>query len=128
MKRQEILEKLLSTELNQSKTGKLVEVINVLQLLKFNNKEFLIEAYNSILKRDPDLEGLQENLRLMKRGKSKEYILYCIATSQEAQSASHKLTGMNKLHFLMKLSLQKRTLIQRFTLSLLRIVFILLPV
>lgn len=95
--KQQLVENLLNHELNLSKNKKSEKIIYVLDLLAYNNERFIVELYRNLLDREPDPEGYRLYLNLLKEGKTKEYIIYSLVESPEAQKANVEIKGLKNL-------------------------------
>ncbi len=73
------------------------KVINVNDLLRLDGEQFIKEIYKNILLREPDAAGLDNYLKLIKKGVSKETILHTIATSAEASGKHAMVAGLESL-------------------------------
>ncbi len=68
---------------------------------KYHDKEFIINIYRAILKREPDSKGLNRYLNLLRDGhKSKMEIITMIRASKEGRFRGVKLLGFYKRLFL----------------------------
>lgn len=97
--KQELVESLLNYELNLSKNKRSEKIIHIIDLLAYgyNNKQFIKELYRNILEREPDSEGYNLYLNLLRAGKTKEYLLYSFIKSPEAQKINIEIRGLEKL-------------------------------
>ncbi len=71
-------------------------------LFIFNDDAFIIESYKAILNRPPDRKGLKNNLKLLKNGIPKSYILYSIIKSREGKSHVENAIIKGKLKLALK--------------------------
>ena len=76
--KQRLIENFLSYELRLSENKKSEKVINITDLLVFDDKRFIAELYRKLLEREPDPEGYDLYLNLLKNGKTKEFIILFI--------------------------------------------------
>lgn len=77
----------------------LSEIIYPQDFFKFEGEDFIREVYVSILDREPDENGLKQNLYLLKTGFPKSFILYHIISSREAKFhvKNKRIAELNKL-------------------------------
>lgn len=66
------------------------------EILSFNGEKFIEAVYRNVLRREPDVQGFNDNLNLLFKGFSKEFILCMIATSPEAKRKKVKIFGRYK--------------------------------
>ncbi len=71
--------------------------IYIKKLLEYNGDQFITEVYRNILRRNPDPNGFSYFKKLLTNGTSKEFILYSIITSDEANKINLKLIGLEKI-------------------------------
>ena len=62
-----------------------MKTINIKKLLKYDGDKFITEIYRNVLERNPDQKGFSYFKDLLDNGTSKEFILYSIVMSEEAQ-------------------------------------------
>lgn len=95
--RQQLVENFLNYELDLSKNKKSEKIIYILDLLAYKDEQFIIELYRNLLEREPDSEGYNHYLNLLRAGKTKEYLLYSFIKSPEAQKIDVEIKGLKNL-------------------------------
>lgn len=99
--KQQLVEDFLNYELNLSKSKKLRKVIYVFDLIARDDKEFITELYRNILEREPDPEGYNHYLNLLRTNKiTKKSLLYSFIKSPEAQKIDVEIKGLKMLRCL----------------------------
>ena len=81
---------------NNSKDQIMPEIQNIYQLLELNSEEFVIAAYQILLGRAVDPEGLQYYLKRLSQGYGKETVIDQIMRSSEAFDRKTNIPSMNK--------------------------------
>lgn len=95
----QIFKKLIPSKLKYQKG------YNVKSLLKYEDKYFIINAYRAILGRDPDGNGLANNLdNLRNYGKDKIDILMGLRNSQEGRIKDTCIYGLKRKYFIHRIN------------------------
>jgi len=63
-------------------------------LLKFNDREFILVAYLAVLRRPADMKGLEDYLRTLRAGRLKASILGSLKCSTEGRRAAVQIKGL----------------------------------
>lgn len=71
---------------------------NISELLALTDRDFIIEAYNNILGREPDPHGMQFYMDMLANGGDKKNIVIQLGTSKEAHDKhSDQISGLKEL-------------------------------
>ena len=74
-----------------------MKTIYIRKLLKYNGDKFITEVYRNVLGRNPDSNGFSYFKNLLTNGTSKEFILYLIVTSEEAQKKQLRIVDFEEI-------------------------------
>lgn len=98
--KQELVEIFLNHELDLSRNKRPEKIVYVLNLLahNYNDEQFITELYRNLLEREPDSEGHNRYVNLLKTNKqTREFILHAFITSPEAKKINIQIIGLENL-------------------------------